>query len=208
VLEQPGRGLPHPEPTRQLDRADPALALGQVVEGQEPDRQRQLAVLEHRASGRPELLLAPVALEQLTGLERAEAMVAAGRAGEALAPAPLDQRRAACLLGPEPLAERGLAQAAHRAPQLFYRDHHTFPPARKAAESLAWNGMPVMDNQVTSERSKPRLRPDSDRMGKWLALPSITEQDAELAGRVHQRVAQVHRQRPGVGLVATGHVNA
>jgi hypothetical protein len=45
-------------------------------------------------------------------------------------------------------------------------------------------------------------------MGKWLALPSITEQDAELAGRVHQRVAQVHRQRPGVGLVATGHVDA
>jgi hypothetical protein len=68
--------------------------------------------------------------------------------------------------------------------------------------------MPVMDNQVTSERSKPRLRPDSDRMGKWLALPSITEQDAELAGRVHQRVTQVHRQRPGVGLVATGHVDA
>jgi hypothetical protein len=33
VLEQPGRGLLHPEPTRQLDRADPALALGQVVEG-------------------------------------------------------------------------------------------------------------------------------------------------------------------------------
>jgi hypothetical protein len=32
-------------------------------------------------------------------------------------------------------------------------------------------------------------------MGKWLALPSITEQDAELAGRVHQRVARVHRQR-------------
>ena len=49
----------------------------------EPGGQRQLGVLEHRAGGQPDLLLAAVALEQLAGLQRAEAAVAAGRAGEA-----------------------------------------------------------------------------------------------------------------------------
>jgi hypothetical protein len=51
VLDQPGRGLLHPEPAAELDRADPALALGQVVDGQKPGGQRQLGVLEHGAGG-------------------------------------------------------------------------------------------------------------------------------------------------------------
>src|SRR5688572_27923062 len=82
-----------------------------------PDGQRQLGILEHGAGGQPNLLLAAVALEQLAGLERAEAAMAAGRTGEALAPAPLEQRRATGLLGPEPLPERGLAQPLERTPQ-------------------------------------------------------------------------------------------
>src|SRR5688572_17067001 len=147
VLHQPGGGLPDPEPSGELDRADPALALGQVVDGREPSRQRQLGGLEHRAGGQPDLLLATVALEQLTGLQRAEAAVAASRAGEARAPAHLEQRRAARLLGPEPFPELSLAQPPERTPQPCRRCHPSSPPAPKAAETLARNRMPVMDNQ-------------------------------------------------------------
>ena len=105
-------------PARELDRADPALALGQVVDSQKPDRQRQLAVLEHRAGGQSDLPLAAVALEQLASLQLAEPLVAAGRAGQPLAPAHLEQSLAARLLAPEPLSERGLAQAFHPCRQL------------------------------------------------------------------------------------------
>src|SRR3954471_23236006 len=148
VLHQPGRGLPHPEPPRQLDRADPVLALGQVVDGREPGRERQLGVLEHGAGGERELLLAPVALEDLAGLERAEAAVAAGRAGQPLPPAHREQRLAARRLGAEPLPERGLAQAPHRAPQPVRRCHPAPSPALEPARILDRTGMGVMDNQV------------------------------------------------------------
>src|SRR5215213_2282038 len=105
VPHQPGRLPLDPEPPRELDRADPVLALGHVVDRREPGRERQLGVLEHRAGGQPHLLLAAVALEQLAGPELAEARTAAGRAGQALAPAQLEQRLAAGLLGPEALPE-------------------------------------------------------------------------------------------------------
>src|SRR6478735_5983107 len=36
VLHQPSRALLHAEPPAQLDRADPVLALGEVVDGREP----------------------------------------------------------------------------------------------------------------------------------------------------------------------------
>ena len=117
VPHQPGHGLPHAEPPRQLDRADPALGLGQLVDGRQPGRERQLGVLEHGAGGERELLLAAVALEHLARREPAEAPAAAGRAGQALAPAHLGQGLAAGRLGPEPLPERGLAQASDRTPQ-------------------------------------------------------------------------------------------
>src|SRR5215208_2386393 len=87
VLHEPG-GLPlDPQPAPELDRADPVLALGQMVDRLEPDRQRQLGVLEHRAGGQPDLPLAAIALEQLASLQLAEALVATGRAAEPLAPA-------------------------------------------------------------------------------------------------------------------------
>jgi hypothetical protein len=148
VLHEPSRGLPDPKPARELDRADPALALGQVVDGDEPGGQRQLGVLEHGAGGQPDLLFAPVALEQLAGLERAQAVMATGRTGEALAPAHLEQRRAAGLLGPEPLAERDLAQPLERTLPPFCRCHCSSLPALKASDILAHGRMPVMDNQV------------------------------------------------------------
>jgi hypothetical protein len=79
------------------------MALNQVVSG-------SLAVLEHGAGGQPHLLLAPVALEDLAAAQLAETPPAAGRAGQPVAPAHLEQRRAAGLLGAEALPEPGLAQ--------------------------------------------------------------------------------------------------
>src|SRR5215208_6589008 len=87
VLHEPG-GLPlDPQPAPELDRADSILALGQMVDGREPGGERQLGVLEHRAGGQPDLPLAAVALEQLAGLQLAEATVPTARAAEPLAPA-------------------------------------------------------------------------------------------------------------------------
>src|SRR5918997_6019056 len=133
VLHQPG-GLPlDPQPAPELDRADPILALRQVVDGREPGGERQLGVLEHRAGGQPHLPLAAVALEQLARPEPAEARAAAARAGQAVAPAHLEQRLPAGLLGAEPFPELGLAQALDRAPQAFRRCHSSSPPAPKPA---------------------------------------------------------------------------
>src|SRR3954469_15498412 len=137
VLDQP-RCLPlDPEPSPELDRADPVLTLGEVVDRDEPGGERQLGVLEHGAGGQPHLLLAPVALKQLACLERAEAAVAAGRAGEPFAPAHVKERLSAGLLGAETFPELDLAQALDRAPQSFCRCHPWSPPASKAAETLA-----------------------------------------------------------------------
>src|SRR5689334_5068244 len=93
--------------------------------------QRQLGVLEHRAGGERELLLAPVALEHLAGRERAEAAAAAGRAGQALAPAHGEERLPAGLLGAEALPELHLAQALDRASQAFCRRHRPLRQPRK-----------------------------------------------------------------------------
>src|SRR4249920_1211366 len=148
VLDQP-RCLPlDPEPSRELDRADPVLALGEVVDRREPGGERQLGVLEHGAGGQPHLLLAPVALKQLARLERAQATVAAGRAGEPVAPAHVEECLPAGLLGTEALSELDLAQALKRTPQPLCRCHPRSPQAPKAAETLAQLRMRVMGNQV------------------------------------------------------------
>ena len=147
VLDQP-RCLPlHPEPSPEFDRADPVLALGEVVDRREPGGERQLGVLEHGAGGQPHLLLARVALKQLARLERAQATVAAGRAGEPLAPAHVEERLPTGLLGAEALSELDLAQALDRTPQPLCRCHPRSPQAPKAAETLAQLRMRVMANQ-------------------------------------------------------------
>src|SRR3954463_10162536 len=84
----------------------------------------------------------------LRGPERAEAAVAAGRAGQALAPAHREQRPAARRLGAEPLPERGLAPAPHRAPHPVRRCHLAPSPALEPARILDRTGMGVMDNQI------------------------------------------------------------
>jgi hypothetical protein len=157
VLHQPG-GLPlDPETPAELDRRDAALALGEAVDRREPGGERQLGVLEHRAGGQPHLPLAAVALEQLARLGPAETAMAAGRAGQALAPAHLGQRLPARLLAPEALPELGLAQSPHRAPQPVRRCHPPPPPAPKAAETLARLGMHVLANQVSRWLLEARL---------------------------------------------------
>src|SRR5918997_4928792 len=153
VLHQPG-GLPlDPQPAPELDRADPILALRQVVDGREPGGERQLGVLEHRAGGQPHLPLAAVALEQLASLQLAKAAVPTARTAQPLAPAHLEQRLAAGILGPEPLPERGLAQALERTPQARRHHHPPPPPASKALEILAHTWMRVMGNQVALSMS-------------------------------------------------------
>src|SRR6185369_13115524 len=114
--------------------------------------------LEHGAGGERELLLAPVALEDLAGPELTGAAVAAGRAGQALAPAHGEQRLAARRLGAEALPERGLAQAPHRAPQPVRRCHPLPPPALELARILDRTGMGVMDNQVYLYDKSGRLK--------------------------------------------------
>src|SRR3954452_21775709 len=147
VLDQPSRLPLDPEPSRELDRADPVLALGEMVDRREPGGERQLGVLEHGAGGQPDLLLAPIALEQLARLECPHAAVAASRAGEPLAPAHVQQHLSTGLLAAEALSELDLAQALDRAPQSFCRYHPWSPSARKAAETLALLRMRVMGNQ-------------------------------------------------------------
>src|SRR6476659_3948016 len=85
--------------------------------------------------------------------------MAAGRAGEPLAPAHVKKRLSAGLLGAEALPELDLAQALDRAPQSFCRCHPWSPPPPKAAETLAPPGMRVMGNQET----------------KWLSYSTATQ---------------------------------
>ena len=144
VLEQPGGRLPCAQPAGQLDRRHPALALGQVVDRQEPRRQRQFGPVEHRPGGQPDLVLAAVALPDGTAGERSTAAMAAGRADPALAPSAAarlirlrrsggpraaegerEQRRAALRLGPEPGAEPRLAQPLDPPPQPTLAAHPT-----------------------------------------------------------------------------------
>src|SRR5215208_1362709 len=147
VLHEPGSLPLDPQPAAELDRADPVLALGQMVDRDEPGGERQLGVLEHRAGGQPDLPLAAIALEQLASLQLAQAAVPAARTTQPLAPAHLEQGLAAGLLGPEPLPERGLAQALEHTPQARRHHHPPPPPASKALEILAHLRMRVMGNQ-------------------------------------------------------------
>ena len=64
-----------------------------------------------------------------------------------LPPAHGEERLPARLLGAEPLPERGLAQALHRAPQPVRRCHPPPPPVPKPAETLARRRMRVRRNQ-------------------------------------------------------------
>ena len=100
VLHQPRRALAHPQPPTEFDRTDPALALSEVVDRQEPGGERQPShasgvrcfadgstalrsiAVEDRSSAQRNLPLASMALKHGALLERCIALVAA--AGAAL----------------------------------------------------------------------------------------------------------------------------
>ena len=98
--------------------------------------------------GQPDLALAAVALVDRPALELGIAPVPAARAGPALAPAELEQRRPALRLGPKPLPELGLAQAFDPPPQPALRTHPLAPQRPKPARILARSRMGVTDDQV------------------------------------------------------------
>src|SRR6478672_593763 len=147
VLDQPRGRLAGAEPARELDRAHPALALAQMVDRQEPGGQRQFGPVEHRPGGQPDLALAAVALVDRAALELGIAPVPAARAGPALAPAELEQRRPALRLGPESLPELGLAQALDPPPQPALYAHPHAPQHPKPTRILARSRMGVADDQ-------------------------------------------------------------
>src|SRR4249920_2429092 len=124
-----------------------------MVDRQEPGGQRQFGPVEHRPGGQPDLALAAVALVDRAALEFGIAPVPAARAGPALAPAELEQRRPASFLRPKALPELGLAQTAHPPPQPALCAHPPAPHRPKTAPILAQRRMGVTDNQVTHCRS-------------------------------------------------------
>src|SRR5207344_2654119 len=118
-----------------------------MVDRQEPGGQRQFGPVEHRPGGQPDLALAAVALVDRAALEFGIAPVPAARAGPALAPAELEQRRPASFLRPKALPELGLAQTAHPPPQPALCAHPPAPHRPKPAPILAQRRMGVTDNQ-------------------------------------------------------------
>ncbi len=106
LLHQPGGRLPHTQSSRQLDRADPALGLRQLVDRAKPRRQRQLRAVEDRARREPRLMLAGVTLDLLPALHPRILFTAAPLTDKAAAPAHLEQHRQALRLGPEPRPKR------------------------------------------------------------------------------------------------------
>ena len=78
------------------------LGLDQQVDGEEPDRQRQLSAGKQRAGRERDLVLARVALEDLAGVQAA---VLSTAAGEDLGPASLEECLGALLLAAVALEE-------------------------------------------------------------------------------------------------------
>jgi len=88
VLEAPGGVVGHAELELELERGDRVLPLGQQVQRQESDRQRQLPVGEYGARGQRGLVPAVPALQQTAGLDLGVAVgTAAHRADELARPA-------------------------------------------------------------------------------------------------------------------------
>lgn len=65
VVQQPGGGVAHTQVTLEGQRLNPGFDLADEVDGQDPDRQRQLSVLHQRASGHRGLTTAAATLVEL-----------------------------------------------------------------------------------------------------------------------------------------------
>src|SRR5688572_23418646 len=115
------------------------------MDGQKPDRERQLGGMEDRPRRERHLVLAAVALNQLALGQPGSAIMAAGRADKALGPAQLLDHGSALLLGAECLAERRLAQALDPRRQLDRHSRASHSP--EAAAILAKSRMTLEVNQ-------------------------------------------------------------
>jgi hypothetical protein len=111
VLEQPGGVVGHAQVSTQCHRRDAVLVLGEQVDRQEPRFQRQFGLGEERSCGERDLMLAAIALEQVSSVEAAMTATAASGALKALRPALLEQHLAALRFSPEAIEERGQAHA-------------------------------------------------------------------------------------------------
>jgi hypothetical protein len=113
VLHLPRRRLGDAKPSRKFDAGNSFLGLREQIDGLEPQPQPQLARGEDGPGAHGRLLAAGVALEQLAGAARDDAMRLAAAIGtfEAVGPAPFDKRRVALLLAPIGFVEIGLTEA-------------------------------------------------------------------------------------------------
>ena len=64
LMHQPSGAVPCAQVAHERQRRQPGLVLADEVDGQEPDAQRQLGAVEHRASGQRRLMATFLALEQ------------------------------------------------------------------------------------------------------------------------------------------------
>lgn len=90
VLQQPGGIVGDPQLALQFQGRHGVLALGQEVDRQEPDGERQLGAGKERPGSQRGLVTATVALVA-TVEKDTEPVALAGRAPESLRPAPLEQ---------------------------------------------------------------------------------------------------------------------
>ena len=110
VLELPGGVLRHAEAAAELEAGDPALALGQLVDGAKPSAQRQFGRGEDRAGDRRGLTSARRALVEGTGLHDAVMPPTASGADEATRPASAEHRLPTSILGAVKLFKARLAE--------------------------------------------------------------------------------------------------
>ena len=123
VLDLPGRGLGDTQPAAQLDAGNPTLALGQVIHGAKPSRQRHLGRGEDRSGDQECLPSTSGTLVKRAGLDQAVLLAPADGADKARWPAPARHRVAALILGSVKDGKLGLTEtllkldlvARHRA---------------------------------------------------------------------------------------------
>jgi hypothetical protein len=103
VVQQPGRGVAHPQIALEGQRRDAGLGLADQVHGQEPSRQRQLGVLHERSGGQRSLVPTGAALEQLSGtvIDHVVLRALTARAAKPARPAGAANRFGALLFGAE-----------------------------------------------------------------------------------------------------------
>ena len=114
LVQQPGRGIAHPELTFEGQGRRPRLGLADQVDREKPGRQRQLGVLHQAACGDRSLMAAAVALEQFarTVADNIVIGACAARTPKTVRPTRLLDGLGALRLGAEAVQELGNRDAA------------------------------------------------------------------------------------------------